>query len=327
MRRVIPGATLTALGVQIALSSFFVSILGYAATLSERDPRAIRHSTHTRRLRGGAPTACRSPARASFTSRVGASVPGRLPARCGRPPAGGARFRMRPRLGDPVLLRRPRGRAGGGRRHLGAVAGGGPPEHGAGGEFMYSTSYVRTRPSARLLQRGLPSHPAGERRGVVQYIRQPPAPAATSRCGRTTPGTRARDGHVAHPLRPRRAMCRRGRPRAAAAAGFEIVRTDFLFIFPRGPPRSGLRGSRRPLGAQYQVFARRPERVGRRSALLQAVEGPRGLVEEVGCPVRRECDQAEVVRPAVAGHPDPRARAKSAEFSMRDQCGLVARGW
>lgn len=51
--------------------------------------------------------------------------------------------------------------------------------------------------------------------------------------------------------------------RALVAAGFEIVRTDHLFVFPRA-----LRGLRfleahlraAPLGAQYQVLARRPLR-------------------------------------------------------------------
>lgn len=51
-----------------------------------------------------------------------------------------------------------------------------------------------------------------------------------------------------------------------AAAGFEIVRTDYLFVFPRA-----LRGLRfleehlraTPIGAQYQVLARRQEDGGR----------------------------------------------------------------
>lgn len=51
-----------------------------------------------------------------------------------------------------------------------------------------------------------------------------------------------------------------------AAAGFEIVRTDHLFVFPRA-----LRGLRflekhlraAPIGAQYQVLARRQEEGGR----------------------------------------------------------------
>jgi hypothetical protein len=43
-------------------------------------------------------------------------------------------------------------------------------------------------------------------------------------------------------------------------AGFEILRTDYLFIFPR--PLSALRLlepplSRLPFGAQYQILARR----------------------------------------------------------------------
>lgn len=49
--------------------------------------------------------------------------------------------------------------------------------------------------------------------------------------------------------------------RLAQAAGFEILRTDFLFIFPK--PLSWLRGlepllARAPLGAQYQVLCRKP---------------------------------------------------------------------
>jgi SAM-dependent methyltransferase len=51
--------------------------------------------------------------------------------------------------------------------------------------------------------------------------------------------------------------------RLLAAGGFEVVCTDFLFIFPRAlswlrrmePALSSL-----PLGAQYQVLARKPER-------------------------------------------------------------------
>ncbi|MTD46243.1 hypothetical protein GKE82_18600 [Conexibacter sp. W3-3-2] len=47
--------------------------------------------------------------------------------------------------------------------------------------------------------------------------------------------------------------------------GLEIVRTDFQFVFP-----SALRGLRRletplartPVGAQYLVLARRPQRIG-----------------------------------------------------------------
>ncbi len=50
------------------------------------------------------------------------------------------------------------------------------------------------------------------------------------------------------------------------AAGFEVLRTDFLFLFPRA--LSALRPlepplSRLPLGAQYQVLCRRPEQRGR----------------------------------------------------------------
>lgn len=49
--------------------------------------------------------------------------------------------------------------------------------------------------------------------------------------------------------------------RRLRSAGFDIVRTDYLFIFPR--LLRALRGlevplSRLPLGAQYQVLARRP---------------------------------------------------------------------
>jgi SAM-dependent methyltransferase len=49
--------------------------------------------------------------------------------------------------------------------------------------------------------------------------------------------------------------------RVVRAAGFEVVRTDFLFFFPR--PLRALRPlepalSRVPLGAQYLVLARRP---------------------------------------------------------------------
>jgi SAM-dependent methyltransferase len=55
--------------------------------------------------------------------------------------------------------------------------------------------------------------------------------------------------------RETRSLCR--------TAGFEILRTDFLFIFPRfmswfRPLESFLH--RLPLGAQYQVLARRPEK-------------------------------------------------------------------
>ena len=50
--------------------------------------------------------------------------------------------------------------------------------------------------------------------------------------------------------------------RLLSAAGFVILRTDFLFIFPR--PLAWLRVleplvSRLPLGAQYQVLARKPD--------------------------------------------------------------------
>jgi SAM-dependent methyltransferase len=51
------------------------------------------------------------------------------------------------------------------------------------------------------------------------------------------------------------------------AGGFEILRTDYLFVFPRfcswfralEPRLSGL-----PLGAQYQVLCRKPGGLGRR---------------------------------------------------------------
>lgn len=51
--------------------------------------------------------------------------------------------------------------------------------------------------------------------------------------------------------------------RLLRAAGFDILRTDFLFIFPRMLRWS--RGiepliSRLPLGAQYQVLCRKPQR-------------------------------------------------------------------
>jgi SAM-dependent methyltransferase len=50
--------------------------------------------------------------------------------------------------------------------------------------------------------------------------------------------------------------------RLLQAGGFEILRTDFLFLFP--PRRQWLRGlearlTHRPLGAQYQVLCRRPD--------------------------------------------------------------------
>ena len=49
--------------------------------------------------------------------------------------------------------------------------------------------------------------------------------------------------------------------RLLKTGGFQILRTDFLFIFPKA--LSWLRGiepsvSRLPLGAQYQVLCRRP---------------------------------------------------------------------
>ena len=49
------------------------------------------------------------------------------------------------------------------------------------------------------------------------------------------------------------------------AGGFEIIRTDFLFFFPRflswlRPLESGL--ARLPLGAQYQILCRKPEGMG-----------------------------------------------------------------
>jgi hypothetical protein len=49
--------------------------------------------------------------------------------------------------------------------------------------------------------------------------------------------------------------------RALMAAGFELIRTDFLFVFPS--PLRVLRPLERrlaglPLGAQYLVLARRP---------------------------------------------------------------------
>jgi hypothetical protein len=49
--------------------------------------------------------------------------------------------------------------------------------------------------------------------------------------------------------------------RRLRAAGFQILRTDFLFIFPKS--LGALRPleamvSRLPLGAQYQVLCRRP---------------------------------------------------------------------
>ncbi|MEN3331062.1 MAG: hypothetical protein V7641_427 [Blastocatellia bacterium] len=49
--------------------------------------------------------------------------------------------------------------------------------------------------------------------------------------------------------------------RLAQATGFEVLRTDFLFIFPK--PLQWLRGlepylARTPLGAQYQILCRKP---------------------------------------------------------------------
>jgi hypothetical protein len=49
--------------------------------------------------------------------------------------------------------------------------------------------------------------------------------------------------------------------RLLQAGGFEILRTDFLFLFPR--TLKWLRGletllARWPLGAQYQVLCRKP---------------------------------------------------------------------
>ena len=49
--------------------------------------------------------------------------------------------------------------------------------------------------------------------------------------------------------------------RLVRACGFEVLRTDFLFLFPRAlrlmrPLEARL--SRLPLGAQYQVLCRRP---------------------------------------------------------------------
>ena len=47
--------------------------------------------------------------------------------------------------------------------------------------------------------------------------------------------------------------------RLLRAGGFEILRTDFLFIFPRMLSwfRASNRSSRLPLGAQYQVLCRK----------------------------------------------------------------------
>jgi SAM-dependent methyltransferase len=107
--------------------------------------------------------------------------------------------------------------------------------------------------------------PLAERGSAIDYLARALKPHGLFACWENNPwnpGTRLvmsripfdRDAITLSPPQARRLMI---------SGGFEILRTDFLFVFPR--VLSALRGleprlSRLPLGAQYQVLCRKPER-------------------------------------------------------------------
>src|SRR4051812_9926026 len=105
--------------------------------------------------------------------------------------------------------------------------------------------------------------PVAERGAAIAYLRDSLRPGGVFAFWENNPwnpGTRLvmrripfdRDAILVWPAEARRILC---------AGGFEILRTDFLFLFPHA--LRALRGlerplSRLPLGGQYQVLARRP---------------------------------------------------------------------
>jgi SAM-dependent methyltransferase len=107
--------------------------------------------------------------------------------------------------------------------------------------------------------------PVGEQPGAVRYLLQSLRPGGLFALWENNPwnpGTR----YVMSRIPFDRDAIPLSAPKARALlqdAGFEILRTDFLFIFPRllswlRPVESCLH--RLPFGAQYQILARRPEK-------------------------------------------------------------------
>jgi SAM-dependent methyltransferase len=106
--------------------------------------------------------------------------------------------------------------------------------------------------------------PPAERAAAIDYLARALRPNGVFACWENNswnPGTRLVMRRIpfdrdAIPLSPPQAR------RLLASGGLEILRTDFLFIFPK--PLSIFRGleprlSTLPLGAQYQVLCRKPE--------------------------------------------------------------------
>jgi len=110
--------------------------------------------------------------------------------------------------------------------------------------------------------------PLAERPRVVRRIRESLAPGghfALWENNPWNPGARYVMWRIPFD-RDARMLSPRAARRLLVAGGFEIVRTDHLFVFPRA--LRGLRFLERhlhatPLGAQYQVLARRPQEGGR----------------------------------------------------------------
>ena len=106
--------------------------------------------------------------------------------------------------------------------------------------------------------------PLSERIGAVTYVRdclRPGGCFALWENNPWNPGTRYVMSRIPFDQDAITLSCLETQ-RLLRAGGFEVLRTDFLFIFPRAlkflrPLESLL--TRWPLGAQYQVLARRPE--------------------------------------------------------------------
>ena len=178
----------------------------------------------------------------------------------------GARLRVRHGIGRAVSRRAAWNRVDPGRRRVGTVDRAGAAAAGVDdpARFALATEY---RPDASFdlaFCNGVFHHiPPADRGGAVDYVKRALRPGGLFAFWENNPwnpGARYvmsripfdRDAIMISSLEAQRLL---------RSAGFEIVRTDFQFLFPRA--LKALRGlepaaARLPLGAQYQVLVRKP---------------------------------------------------------------------
>lgn len=140
--------------------------------------------------------------------------------------------------------------------------------HGTGARFLTFAEYSPDGSIGVVYCNGVFHHiPIGERADAIRYIRKCLRPGGIFGLWENNPwnpGTQ----YVMHKCEFDRDAVKISPPEAARllrAGGFDVLRTDFRFFFPRAlkmmrPVESLLK--KLPLGGQYQVLARKPDLSG-----------------------------------------------------------------